>query len=74
MLGWRSLSTALLRWDAGRRDLIVLIPRDGQANHASSKPDPFFSSTRQWLEEDGAIVVDLARYPAYDTIGWRCVD
>jgi all-trans-8'-apo-beta-carotenal 15,15'-oxygenase len=69
MLGLKSFDRAL-RWDGGRPTLIVLIPRDGRGEPRFIETDPFFQfHFANGFEEDGAIVVDLARYPTYHVIG-----
>lgn len=69
LLGLKSFDGAL-RWDGGRPTLIVLIPRDGHGTPRFIETDAFFQfHFANGFEEDGAIVVDLARYPDYGTIG-----
>lgn len=69
MFGLKSFDGAL-RWDGGRPTLIVLVPRDGRGEPRFIETDPFFQfHFANGFEDDGAIVVDLARYPDYRVIG-----
>jgi all-trans-8'-apo-beta-carotenal 15,15'-oxygenase len=59
-----------LRWDGGRPTLILLVPRDGASAPRWIETDAFFQfHFANGFEQDGALVVDLTRYPDYLTIG-----
>jgi all-trans-8'-apo-beta-carotenal 15,15'-oxygenase len=69
VLGQRSFDSALY-WDGGRPTLILLVPRDGGGKPRIIETDAFFQfHFANGFEEDGALVLDLARYPDYVTIG-----
>lgn len=69
LLGFASFDGAL-RWDGGRPTIILLVPRDGRGDPRLIETDPFFQfHFANGFEEDGAIVVDVARYSDYRTIG-----
>ena len=69
LLGFRSFDGAL-RWDGGRPTLILLVPRDGSGSTRIVETDAFFQfHFANGYEADGAIVVDLVRYPDYLTVG-----
>jgi all-trans-8'-apo-beta-carotenal 15,15'-oxygenase len=69
LLGMRSFDGAL-RWDGGKPTLILLVPRDGGGKPRIIETDPFFQfHFANGFEEDGALTVDLARYPDYIAIG-----
>jgi len=69
LLGFRSFDGAL-HWEGSRPTLILLVPRDGRGAPRWIETDAFFQfHFANGYEEDGALVVDLARYPDYGTIG-----
>lgn len=69
LLGSSSFDGALA-WDGARPTLILLIPRDGRGKPRFIETDAFFQfHFANGFEEDGAVVLDLARYPDYLTIG-----
>jgi all-trans-8'-apo-beta-carotenal 15,15'-oxygenase len=69
LLGLRSFDGALT-WDGARPTLILLVPRDGRGKPRFIETDAFFQfHFANGFEEDGALVLDLARYPDYLTIG-----
>ena len=69
LMGFRSFDGAL-SWDGTRPTQILLIPRDGRGKPRFIETDAFFQfHFANGFEEDGALVLDLARYPDYDTIG-----
>jgi all-trans-8'-apo-beta-carotenal 15,15'-oxygenase len=69
VLGFTSFDGAL-HWEPGKPTLILLVPRDGGAAPRIIETDPFFQfHFANGYEADGSIVVDLARYPDYLTIG-----
>jgi all-trans-8'-apo-beta-carotenal 15,15'-oxygenase len=69
LLGLRSFDAAL-RWDAGKPTLILMVPRDGRDKPRIIETEPFFQfHFANGFEEDGALTMDLARYPDYLTIG-----
>ena len=69
LLGFKSFDGAL-HWDGQRPTLILLVPRDGRGKPRIIETDPFFQfHFANGFEEDGALVLDLARYPDYHTIG-----
>src|SRR4029077_4913643 len=69
ILGFRSFDGALA-WDGTRPTLILLIPREGRGKPRFIETDAFFQfHFANGFEEDGALVLDLARYPDYDTVG-----
>ncbi|HEY4892860.1 MAG TPA: carotenoid oxygenase family protein [Reyranella sp.] len=69
VLGQKSFDHALF-WDNRIPTLILLVPRDGSGKPRIIETDAFFQfHFANGFEEDGALVVDLARYPDYHTIG-----
>lgn len=73
LLGFKSLDGAL-RWDGSRPTQILLVPRDGRGDKRGGlrwiETDAFFQfHFANGFEDDGTLVLDLARYPDYDTIG-----
>lgn len=69
MLGLSSFDAAL-HWEPSKPTLILLVPRDGRGPTRIVETEPFFQfHFANGYEDDGAIVVDLARYPDYLTIG-----
>ena len=69
ILGFKSFDGALT-WDGTRPTLILLIPRDGRGKPRFIETDAFFQfHFANGFEEDGALVLDLARYPDYHTVG-----
>jgi all-trans-8'-apo-beta-carotenal 15,15'-oxygenase len=73
VLGFKSFDRAL-HWEGAKPTLILLVPRDGvgdgQGGPRWIETDAFFQfHFANGFEEDGAVVVDLARYPDYGTIG-----
>ena len=68
LLGFKSFDGAL-HWEGGKPTLILLVPRDG-GKPRIIETDAFFQfHFANGYEEDGALVLDLARYPDYLTIG-----
>jgi all-trans-8'-apo-beta-carotenal 15,15'-oxygenase len=68
LLGFASFDGAL-RWDGGRPTRILLVPRDGGAPKWI-ETDAFFQfHFANGFDEDGAVVLDLTRYPDYLGIG-----
>jgi all-trans-8'-apo-beta-carotenal 15,15'-oxygenase len=69
VLGFSSFDGAL-HWEAKRPTLILLVPRDGRGKPRIIETEAFFQfHFANGFEEDGALVLDLARYPDYRTIG-----
>ena len=69
VLGFRSFDRALY-WDGAEPTRILLVPRDGLGEPRWIEADAFFQfHFANGFEEDGAVVLDLARYPNYGTIG-----
>jgi all-trans-8'-apo-beta-carotenal 15,15'-oxygenase len=69
LLGFKSFDGAL-HWEGKRPTLILLVPRDGGDKPRTIETDPFFQfHFANGFEEDGALVLDLARYPDFHTIG-----
>jgi all-trans-8'-apo-beta-carotenal 15,15'-oxygenase len=69
LLGFSSFD-GVLHWEAKRPTLILLVPRDGRGKPRIIETDAFFQfHFANGFEEDGALVLDLARYPDYHTIG-----
>jgi all-trans-8'-apo-beta-carotenal 15,15'-oxygenase len=69
VLGQRSFDGALF-WDDRIPTMILLVPRDGSGTPRIIETDPFFQfHFANGFEEDGALVLDLARYPHYHTVG-----
>jgi len=59
-----------LHWEQGLPMLILLLPREGRGEPRFIEAEPFFQfHFANAYEEDGALVIDLARYPDYLTIG-----
>ncbi|HYD05799.1 MAG TPA: carotenoid oxygenase family protein [Reyranella sp.] len=68
VLGLTSFDGAL-HWNPGKPTLILLVPRDGSSPRFI-EAEPFFQfHFANGFEQDGTIVLDLARYPDYATIG-----
>jgi all-trans-8'-apo-beta-carotenal 15,15'-oxygenase len=69
LLGFKSFDGAL-RWDGARPTRILLVPRDGRAEPRWIETDAFFQfHFANGFEDEGTLVLDLARYPDYGTIG-----
>ena len=69
ILGLTSFDGAL-HWDGGRPTLILLVPRDGGGAPRWIETEAFFQfHFANGFEEDGAIVLDLTRYPDFGTVG-----
>ncbi|MGZ5825179.1 MAG: carotenoid oxygenase family protein [Croceibacterium sp.] len=69
VLGQKSFDRALF-WDNRIPTLILLVPRDGSGKPRIIETDAFFQfHFANGFEEDGTLVLDLARYPDYHTIG-----
>lgn len=69
MLGLSSFDGAL-HWDGGKPTLILLVRRDGSAAPRWIETEPFFQfHFANGFEQDGTVIVDLTRYPDYETIG-----
>lgn len=69
ILGLSSFDRAL-HWDGGRPTLILLVPRDGVGAPRWIETDAFFQfHFANGFEQDGALIVDLTRYPDYSAIG-----
>ncbi len=69
LLGLKSFDGAL-RWEESQPTLILLVPRDGRGEPRRIETDAFFQfHFANGFEEDGDLVLDLARYPNYSTIG-----
>ncbi len=69
LLGLASFDGAM-RWDGGRPTLILLLPRDGVGAPRWIETEPFFQfHFANGFEQDGAVIVDLTRYPDYLAIG-----
>jgi all-trans-8'-apo-beta-carotenal 15,15'-oxygenase len=68
LLGLSSFDGAL-HWEPGKPTLILLVPRDGGAPRFI-ETDAFFQfHFANASETDGAVVLDVARYPDFLTIG-----
>jgi all-trans-8'-apo-beta-carotenal 15,15'-oxygenase len=68
VLGLSSFDRAL-HWEGGKPTQILLVPRDGGAPRFI-ETDAFFQfHFANAYEDDGAIVLDLCRYPDFATIG-----
>lgn len=68
LLGFKSFDAAL-HWEGKKPTLILLVPRDG-GKARIIETDAFFQfHFANGYEEDGALVLDLCRYPDYLTIG-----
>jgi all-trans-8'-apo-beta-carotenal 15,15'-oxygenase len=68
ILGLTSFDGAL-QWDAGKPTLILLLPRDGGAPRWIETEAFFQFHFANGFEEDGAIVLDLTRYPDFRVVG-----
>ncbi|CAN5909302.1 carotenoid oxygenase family protein [soil metagenome] len=69
ILGFKSFDTAL-RWEGGKPTLILLVPRTGVGPPRIIETEAFFQfHFANGYEADGAMVLDLARYPDYLTVG-----
>lgn len=69
VLGIASFDGAL-HWEGGKSTLILLLRRDGKAEPRFIETDPFFQfHFANGFEDDGALVLDLARYPDFSVIG-----
>jgi all-trans-8'-apo-beta-carotenal 15,15'-oxygenase len=69
ILGVSSFDGAL-HWEGGKPTLILLVPRDGRGAPRFIETDAFFQfHFANGYEEDGAVILDLARYPDYAVIG-----
>lgn len=69
LLGLKSFDGGL-HWDGGKPTLILLVPRDGSGTSRIIETDAFFQfHFANGYEEDGALILDLMRYPDYLTVG-----
>ena len=69
LLGFKSFDGGL-HWEGGKPTLILLVPRDGSAKPRIIETEAFFQfHFVNGYEEDGAVIVDLMRYPDYLTVG-----
>ncbi len=69
ILGFSSFDGAL-HWEGGKPTLILLLPRDGRAAPRFIETGAFFQfHFANGYEQDGAVILDLARYPDYRVIG-----
>jgi all-trans-8'-apo-beta-carotenal 15,15'-oxygenase len=69
VLGFTSFDGAL-HWEGGKPTLILLVPRDGRGAPRFIETDAFFQfHFANGYEEDGTVILDLARYPDYAVIG-----
>jgi all-trans-8'-apo-beta-carotenal 15,15'-oxygenase len=69
ILGLASFDAAL-HWEPGKPTHILLVPRDGRSAPRWIETDAFFQfHFANGFEEEGTVVLDLARYPHYRTIG-----
>ena len=69
MLGLASFDDTL-HWEGGKPTLLILVPRDGRGEPRILEIEPFFQfHFANGFEQEGAVVLDLARYPDYRTIG-----
>ena len=69
LLGFSSFDGAL-HWEGGKPTVILLVPRDGRGAPRLIETDAFFQfHFANGYEADGAVVLDLARYPDFHTIG-----
>jgi all-trans-8'-apo-beta-carotenal 15,15'-oxygenase len=69
ILGLKSFDGAL-HWEGARPTLILLVPRDGIGEPRRIETDAFFQfHFANGFEDGGDLVLDLARYPNYSTIG-----
>jgi all-trans-8'-apo-beta-carotenal 15,15'-oxygenase len=69
LLGFVSFDAAL-QWDGGRPTQVLLIPRDGSSEPLWIETDAFFQfHFANGFDEDGAVVLDMTRYPDFLVIG-----
>jgi all-trans-8'-apo-beta-carotenal 15,15'-oxygenase len=70
VLGLKSFDAAL-QWDSGRPTKVLIVPRDGRSAPRWLETGSFFQFhfANGYEESDGTLVLDLARYPNYATIG-----
>jgi len=69
VLGLASFDGAL-HWEGSKPTLILLVPRNGQGKPRIIETGRLLPvPLRQGYEEGGALVLDLARYPDFHTIG-----
>jgi all-trans-8'-apo-beta-carotenal 15,15'-oxygenase len=69
ILGLASFDGAL-EWDGGKPTRILIVRRDGSGAPHWIETDAFFQfHFANGFEQDGALVLDLARYPDFATIG-----
>ena len=70
ILGLKSFD-ATLTWDGAQPTLVLIVPRDGRTAPRRVETDPFFQFhfANGFEMDDGTLVLDLARYPDYATIG-----
>ena len=69
LLGLKSFDGGL-HWEGGKPTLIMLVPRDGSGKPRIIETDAFFQfHFANGYEENGALVIDLMRYPDYHTVG-----
>jgi all-trans-8'-apo-beta-carotenal 15,15'-oxygenase len=69
VLGFASFDGAL-HWEGGKPTMILLVPRDGGGAPRFIETGPFFQfHFANGYEENGAVTLDLARYPDYTVIG-----
>lgn len=69
LLGFKSFDGGL-HWDGGKPTLIMLVPRNGSDAPRIIETDAFFQfHFANGYEDDGALVIDLCRYPDYATVG-----
>jgi all-trans-8'-apo-beta-carotenal 15,15'-oxygenase len=68
LLGLKSFDGAL-HWEGGKPTLILLVPRDGGPSRIIEAGAFFQFHFANGYEEDGALVLDLCRYPDYHMIG-----
>ncbi len=69
ILGLTSFDGAL-HWDAGKPTLILLVPRDSRSPPRWIETGAFFQfHFANGYEDDGRLILDLARYPNFQTIG-----
>jgi all-trans-8'-apo-beta-carotenal 15,15'-oxygenase len=67
LLGFSSLDGAV-RFDSTKQTQVILVPRDG-GNPRIAECEPFFHfHINNAFEEDGDVMLDLVRYPDYDSI------
>ena len=71
ILGLASFDGAL-QWDGGRPTLILMLRRGGAGSPRWIETEPFFQfHFANGFEEDGALIIDMTRYPDYAAIGDR---